>query len=142
MFVEVVYETGASSVMQVADKEEALAAMAEQHRRAKSGLLNGPQGGQAERVAQAFIYDRHPGDFNVGGTLSVDELKETLPTMVDDLADDNGVVAVGVFAENVRALTHPMVMEREPHDSMFRMEHTDVITTSEVESGSEESPEV
>ena len=35
MFVEVVYETGRTSVMQVADKAEALQAMAEQHKRAK-----------------------------------------------------------------------------------------------------------
>jgi hypothetical protein len=137
MFVEVVYETGRSSVMQVDSKEEALAAMAEQHKRAKTGELNGPQGGLAERVVQAFTYAQHPDEYNPGDSLTSDELESLIPDLIDALADENGIVSVGALAQEVRGLSHPMVKERGPHDSMFRMEHEDVITTAEVETASE-----
>lgn len=141
-FVEVVYETGRSSVMQVESEEEALSAMAEQHRRAKHGELAGPQGGPAERVAKAFIYDRHPNDYNPSDTLTADELKALMPDMIDSMADDNGIVSVGHLAQQVRALSHPMKLQREAHESMFRMEEIGEISPEQVESASEgELPE-
>jgi hypothetical protein len=139
LFVEVMYEAGHSSVMQVDSKDEALAAMAEQHRRAKAGELNGPQGGQADRVVQGYIYDVHPNDFNPGGSLTSDELNSLLPDLIDALADENGVVPVGTLAAAVRDLTHPMISasDRSVHDSMFRMEENDVITSAEIDDASE-----
>ena len=136
MFVEVVYETGRSSVMFVESKAEALRAMGEQHRRAKAGLLNGPQGGPAERVVKGLVYSEHPNDYNKGDALTKDELKATLPKLIDALADENGVVPVGVLAVEVRGLTHPMLNMSGPHDSNFRMEEESEITAAEIEKAS------
>jgi len=138
MFVEVVYETGRSSVMNVVDEAEALNAMAEQHRRAKSGELAGPQGGPAERVVQAFVYDNHPNDFNAGDTLTKDELKKVLPKLIDGLADDNDVVAVGGLASEVRGLTHPMKRSHDIHDSNFLMEEKSTITLGDIDTKADE----
>lgn len=133
MFVEVVYETGRSSVMEVANEDEAMAAMAEQHRRAKVGELAGPAGGPAERVAQAFVYDEHPDNYNKGDSLTSDELKKILPKLVEGLADDNGVVAVGGLASEVRGLSHPMKRHSEVHESNFLMEEKSKITSGDVD---------
>lgn len=133
MFVEVVFETGRSSVMQVDSEEEALAAMAEQHRRAKAGEKNGPQGGPAERVVKGFVYDRHPDDWNAADTLTGDELKKTIPKLIEALADENGVVPVGQLSSEVRGLTHPMLNMSGPHDSNFRMEEKKVIDGSAID---------
>ena len=133
MFVEVVYETGRSSVMQVDSEAEAMAGMAEQHRRAKNGELAGPQGGPAERVAQAFIYDRHPNDYNMGDSLSADELNKVLKDLVKSLSDENGVVSVGRLSSEVRALSHPMKAREELHGSVFMMEEVGKITGGDID---------
>lgn len=133
MFVEVVYETGRSSVMQVANEAEALSAMAEQHRRAKNGELAGPQGGPAERVVQGLVYDKHPNSWNDADTLTADELKSSLPKLIDALADENGVVPVGNLSAEVRGLTHPMLNASGVHDSNFRMEEKSTITGGDID---------
>jgi hypothetical protein len=138
LFVEVVFETGRSSIMQVESEEEALAGMAEQHRRAKMGEPAGPQGGPAERVVKAFVYDRHPDDWNAADTLTADELKKTLPKLIEALADDNGVVPVGQLSSEVRGLTHPMLNMSGPHDSNFRMPEKKTIEGSVIDKKADE----
>jgi len=138
MFVEVVYETGRSSVMQVDSEAEALGAMAEQHRRAKAGEPAGPQGGPAERIVQGLVYDKHPDDWNTADTLTADELKKVLPKLIDALADDNGVVPVGNLSAEVRGLTHPMLNMSGPHDSNFRMEEKSVISGTDIDKKADE----
>ena len=135
MFYEVVYETGVNSIMQVDSEEEALNAIAEQHRRAKMGELAGPQGGPATRVVKALKYDKHPNEWNPGDSLTKDELKKTLPKLIDALADENGVVPVGVLAVEVRGLTHPMLNASEVHGSNFRMEEdaTKTLTIGDID---------
>lgn len=137
MFVEAVYETGRVSVMEVADKAEALRGLGEQHRRAKLGLFNGPQGGTAERIVKAYIYDEHPNEWNPGDAMTADELKKALPDLVNSLADENGVVPVGALAVEVRALTHPMVDTAGPHDSRFKMNAKSEVSQAEIDKASE-----
>lgn len=119
--------------MEVVDEAEALSAMAEQHRRAKAGELAGPQGGPAERIVQGLVYDKHPNDWNDSDTLTADELKETVPKLIDALADENGVVPVGNLSAEVRGLTHPMLNMSGPHDSNFRMPEKSSITGADID---------
>jgi hypothetical protein len=137
LFVEVVFENGNSSVMSVESEAEAISAMAEQHRRAKSGELAGPAGGPAERIVQGFVYDRHPSDYNPADTLSADELNTLVPNLIEGLKDENGVVSVGALSQGVRGLSHPMNDDRGPHESIFKMEHESVITSADIEGGEE-----
>lgn len=136
MFVEVVYETGRTSVMSVESKEEALAGIAEQHRRAKNGeksLASDPSSPPAERITKAFFYDEHPNEFNTSDTLTADELDSAIKELVTNLADENGVVPVGVLASQVRGLTHPMIDGAGPHESKFYMESTGELSTAEID---------
>ena len=119
------------SVMEVADKDEAMSFAAEHTRRAKSGersLANEPSSPPAVRVVKLLFYDQHPNDYNLADSLTVDELKTSLPNLVEDLSDDNGVVSVGTLASEVRALSHPMIRGVGAHDSKFLMAENEDMT--------------
>jgi hypothetical protein len=140
LFYELIYETGRSSVIEVASKEEALNAMGEHHRRARMGessLKTAENAPPAERIVKALEYDRHPNEWNPSDTLSVDELNSALPDLVNSLADENGVVPVGALAVEVRALTDPMATDKGPHDSQYRMESVGEITLEEIETAAD-----
>lgn len=139
MYYEVVYETGRSSIIN-GTEEEALRAMGEQHRRARQGeasLSSVPESPPAERIVKAFAFDKHPNEWNPTDTLTADELKSALPPLVDSLTDDNGVVAVGVFAQEVRALTHPMSINPGPHESNYKMEPVGEITQAQIDAAAD-----
>lgn len=119
--------------MCVDTKEEALNAVAEQHRRAKTGQHNGPQELLAERVVGVYFYASHPDDYNSGDSLTVDELKKVLPKLAEELADENGVVSVGALASEVRALSHPMKKVAGAHESKFKMEEEDYTSAEEID---------
>lgn len=121
-FYEVAYETGRTSIMNCESDEEAMSGLMEQHRRAIAGEPGGPTGAPAERVARVFVYDKHPNDFNVEQTMSADVLEKELSALVEKMKDENGVVSVDLLAMEVRALSHPMIDERESgHSSIFKM---------------------
>lgn len=125
-FYEVIFENGTCSVMCCQDDDEAMSGVLEQHNRAKQGLLNGPQGAPSDRVVKVLKYDRHPNEWNPDNALPEDQLLSELKALIKASADENGVVAVGEFASEVRALTHPMVAS-DPHESNFRMKELSVI---------------
>lgn len=124
--------------MEVADVNEALSGMAEQHRRAMAGELAGPQGGPANRIVKGLTYSQHPDNYNPGDSLTKDELKKLMSTLLDQLADENGVVPVGALSAEVRGLTHPMKRETEAHESKFKMEEEGVITSGDIEAKASE----
>lgn len=123
MFLEVVYETGRMSVMEVASEEEGLAGIEEQHRRATSGEPGGPLGQPAERIAAVYVYDDHPDAYNQEQTMSADVATKELTELVKKYADKNGVVNIDQLVVGVRNLTHPMVDEssRTGFDSMYKV---------------------
>jgi hypothetical protein len=135
-YYEILFETGAMSVMNAEDDAEVLGFVEEQDRRARNGLPGGPIGQPAERIAKVYKYDEHPDDYNTEMTASKDVLKKEVAALVDKLADDNGVVAIDALADGVRAISHPMKPERENvFDSMYKMESTGEVDLSSLEGG-------
>jgi hypothetical protein len=123
MFLEVVYETGRMSVMEVDSEEEGMEGLRVHHQKAIKGEPGGPLGQPAERVAAVYVYDEHPDDFNSDQTMSADVLEKELSNLVKTAKDKNGVVNVDVFTVGVRALTHPMnnSTDVEGFGSRYRM---------------------
>jgi 2-keto-3-deoxy-L-rhamnonate aldolase RhmA len=124
-FYEICFETGVTSVAFYEDDAEAERAIAEHHRRAINGEEGGPLGGPAERIAKVFKYKKHPNDMNPDQTMSADVLKKEAASLIDAIADENGVVAVDQLVVGVRGLTHPMVESRESaHESIYKMKES------------------
>ena len=117
MFYEIIYENGDVSVANYDTDEEALAAVTEQHTRAKEGKKNGPQDGPASRVTKVLVYANHPGDY-AGGGMAADEVQAS----IKDLLKNIDVVNVQELATAVSALNHPMQDAAGPHDSRFKQE--------------------
>lgn len=117
-FYEIIYENGEVSVANYDTDEQALAAVTEQHNRAKAGGKNGPQEAPASRITRVLVYANHPGDYGTGGGMSVDEVKADVSALL------KGVDAVDVqqLGQAVSALNHPMVTPETPHDSRFKMD--------------------
>jgi hypothetical protein len=121
-YYEVTFETGRSSVAFYEDDAQALSANGEQDRRARSGEPGGPLGAPAERVAKIRVYDAHPDDFNVEQTMSAEVATKELAALVKENKDKNNVVFLPVLAQQVQALSHPMVQTKEnTFDSNFKM---------------------
>lgn len=118
MYYEIIYENGEVSVANYDSDEDALAAVTEQHDRAKAGGLNGPQGGPASRIVKVLVYSSHPGDYGTEGGMAADEVKSSVTALLKGV----DVVDVQQLAMNVSALNHPMVTPETPHDSRFKMQ--------------------
>ena len=121
MFYEVIYETGEVSVADYPDDVAALGALKEQNDRAKQGYAAGPQGGAASRISKVLKYNDHPGSLNEDGCLSAEVLTASLPDLIKQYTDKNGVVNVLAFGEGVSSLVYPMVTPDTPHGSRFKM---------------------
>jgi hypothetical protein len=93
-------------------------------------MLNVDTAPPAERVARVLRYDKHPDDYNMAQTMSADVLKKQLSELVESMADENGVVAVDLLAMEVRGLTHPMVVNPGPHDSIYHMAEVEELDSS------------
>lgn len=121
-FYEVIFEAGDHSVMQADSEDEIVAALAEQHQRAKSGLPGGPAGHRADRVTRCFVYDEHPGDdkhvVEVDPKAAVSRFKEVL--------DSNDVTAEGNanLQELARQLVPPVVLDTPVHESNYAYKET------------------
>ena len=119
-FYEVIYESGAHSVMACEDEEEMLEGLTEHHRRALAGEVGGPHGGPAERVKRVLRYEDHPNQFNPDQVVPLSEVKALLK--------GNGAeVSVAELTASIRDLTHPIV-ESGPHESNYRMEEAEEIS--------------
>ena len=120
-FYETIFENGRCSVVECASDEEALEGAKAHHERAKAGLPGGPTGEPAERIVKLLKYDEHPNNFNLADTLPADQLEAEVKSLINELKDKNGIVAVGVLASEVRGLSHPMHRVSGAHDSKFKM---------------------
>jgi hypothetical protein len=125
---EVIYETGAHSVVCPENEEDAKAALREQHRRAVSGERGGPTGHAAERIKRVLVYDDHPAD--VPQSVSSDEALARTKDLVKALADDNGVVDLQQLANELEI--RPLVAS-SAHESNYYMGEVDELDLSFLE---------
>lgn len=122
-YYEVIYETGAHSVVSGEDDKEVLKGIKAQHERAVNGEPGGPAGHPAERVKAVLKYDKHPGDYGAEGSVSKEVLKSELNTLTTGLADENGVVSVEQMAAGVRSISSAIdhgALAESRHASMFK----------------------
>lgn len=120
MFLEVIYENGEHSIMQVDSEEEGLEGVREQHRRAtmgERGLQGDPNSPPAVRVKRVFAYDAHPGSFGENNKV---DAKEALAA-VEGLKEGDAI-SVPELVQALRNLTNPR-LNSAPHESNFIMEH-------------------
>ena len=135
MHVEIVYETGRSSVANYADESEAMAAVKAHHDRAKNGQSGGPDGAPhipAERIVKVLVYDKHPYNFNTDQTMSAEATSSAVAELVKKYSDDNGVVNLARLAAGVVDLSHPMVASG-PHESNYKMQEARELDLSGLE---------
>lgn len=129
MFVEVIYETGAKSVAEYADEQEALAALEAQHSKATTGEAGGPFGGPAERIKKVLTYDEHPATLGEGNLISVTDAKTHLSAKIDELAVGDQVSNMELAAA-IRDMSNPLTAEEGPFNSQFKMQETGELTGS------------
>lgn len=121
-FAEVIYETGAKSIVSYNDEDTLVGAIAEQHRRALNGEDAGPQLGRpAERVSRVLLYDEHPANFNEASTVST----EALSALVNKKAV-GGLVSKVELEEALTKAVSPLVDQGSEsgtarHDSLYKM---------------------
>jgi hypothetical protein len=114
---EIIWESGEHSLASYDSDEEMISAVKAQHERAKNGEPGGPAGTPASRVAKVLKYDKDPAD--VEDTLSADVAKAELGGMVDEAADENGVVNLPDLLFIVDNLRSSMVASG-PHESNYK----------------------
>jgi hypothetical protein len=126
MFLEVVYETGRMSVMEVDSLEEGLEGLRVHNDRAKKGEPGGPLGQPAERIAAVYEYDEHPDNYNPEQTMSAEVAEKEIAAIIKSTKDKNGVVNIDQLTLGVRGLTHPMADETdlEGFGSRYKMKES------------------
>jgi len=130
MVYEIIWESGEHSLANYDSEEEMLSAVAAHHNRAKSGEKAGPAGGPATRVAKVFAYKSDPTATE--DSLSADVLKAELAAAVDDIADENGVVALGDLFGAVQKLRSSTVASG-PHESNYKVKEDKTFTIADIE---------
>lgn len=122
-FYEIIYETGSNSVANYANDEEAAAALAEQHARARNGFPGGPTGHVAERIKDVKVYDKHPADFGAEQAFSKDVATKTVTDLINALSDENGVVSKTELASRIVQTSEALVRDtdRKPNESLYKM---------------------
>ena len=134
-FYEITYETGRSSIANYESDDEAKSAIGEQHHRALHGQQAGPIGGPAERVKKIRKYKTHPNEYNPSQGMGADVAKKEVEALIDALAED-GVISVDQLAMQVRALSHPMVTDKEDtFDSNYLMAEDGELDIAFLEAG-------
>lgn len=127
---EIIWESGEHSLASYDSDDEMLSAVAEQHERAKNGLPAGPAGNPATRVVKVLKYDKDPAD--VEDSLSADVAKAELDAMVDEVADENGVVHLPNLLFIVDRLRSSMVASG-PHESNYKAKESKEFAVETVE---------
>jgi len=116
---EVIYETGAHSVVSFDDIDELKAGLAEHHRRAISGedaQANLPR--PAERVSKVIIYPEHPA----GDTPDYSVDADTVSSLLSGMAQ-SGKINGNQLIEAVRDEMSPVYpVDQGRHQSMYKAE--------------------
>jgi hypothetical protein len=136
-FYEILFETGSKSVIFAESDEEAARGLAEQHTRAKSGLPGGPGGHPAERISNVLVYDRHPADYGQEQSFSKDVALKTVTELINDLADENGVVAKHALTQAIHETSNALVPrdEQDRLSSQYKMKEKRSLDSSLWEGG-------
>jgi hypothetical protein len=113
-FYEVIYETGAYSVVQADTDEAALEGIKAHHARALEGIVGGPTGHPAERVKRVLKYDEHPGDYMGSGLVTAKEAKAAV-----DAVAVGDQVSVWEAAAAIRNLVDPLA-NTAAHESNYK----------------------
>lgn len=106
--------------MEAENDEAVIAAVKEQHNRAKSGLAGGPAGHRADRVARVLRYDEHPGDDK--HVTDLDE-KQTM-ARVREAMEEVDMSAPNSLQEVARVLVPPVVLDTPAHDSNYAVKES------------------
>jgi hypothetical protein len=125
-FYEIIYETGTKSVVYNDSEEEMLEGVKAQHQRALKGEPGGPTGHPAERVVKIEVYEKHPNEYNVEQVMSAEVMTKEVTELIKSKADA-GSVSIPEIANAVRGLSHPMLDEAGPHESIFKMKSVKTI---------------
>lgn len=133
-FVEIIFETGNSSIAYYETDGEMQEALAEHHRRAVNGEpgtghsvlrtdlpSNETRIGSwvAERVKKVLIYDEHPATYGEDQLATADDVK----TAVDEAIEEhgmNGLVGVHAVAAAIRDVSNPLNKEHGVHESHYK----------------------
>lgn len=115
-YAEVIYETGAKSIVSFDDLDELKASLVEQQRRATSGEPGGPDGHNAERVKRVLLYEDHPGDFIQSGMVDVSDAVDAVKSVAQ-----GDQVSVWEVQSALRNQISPLVPRDQAgaHDSMY-----------------------
>ena len=144
-YAEVIYETGAKSVVHYDSLDELKAGLKEHHRRAISGepgsaqdqtmrddlnpsdfgvlpSLDQMKSRPAERVHKVITYEVHPDDFNMEGLVHTEELTK----LIDGMSKD-GVVDANQLRSALRDEVSPVFPnDQGRHESIYKMNGTDL----------------
>jgi hypothetical protein len=133
-FVEIIFETGNSSIAYYETDKEMQNALAEHHRRAVNGE---PGTGEsklradlpsnetrigswvAERVKKVLTYDEHPATYGEDQLATAADVQEAVAAAIDEHGM-NGLVGVHAVAAAVRDMSNPLVAEPGVHDSRYK----------------------
>jgi hypothetical protein len=129
---EVIWEDGSHSLANYADDDEMKSAVLAHHGRALKGEQAGPAGGAAGRIVKVFKYDSDPAESD--DTLSKDVAKAELNALIDEAADENGVLDLGILPNLVSALRTSQV-NSGPHESNYKAESTAEFSIEDLEGG-------
>lgn len=125
-FAEVIYETGAHSIISYEDEAEMLAGLKEQQRRAIAGERGGPTGHPAERIKKVLLYDEHPGDYMLSGLVDASKLKSDTSSMIDKVSM-GGQASVWELISQLRQYMTALIPARDKlsaHESWYKMSET------------------
>lgn len=131
-FYEVIYETGAHSVVQGDDDEAVIGGLREQQRRALEGEDGGPAGHAAERVKRVLKYDEHPAEYGASMAMGAKEMMDELSSRMRALADNQGgQVSIPQAVQELILLGSPiMPISDDRHASIYKAPEVDELDAS------------
>jgi hypothetical protein len=137
VFLEVVYETGRMSVMEVDSEEEGKEGILAHHMKAIKGEPGGPLGQPAERIAAVYVYDEHPASLGEDQTMSAEVAEKELSDILKKTKDKDGVVSIDQVIVGLRRAVHPMVEQSDldGFGSRFKMKENKKLDMSFLEGG-------
>lgn len=130
-FYEIIFETGNYSIAMYDDDDEAIRAISEHHKRAKSGepaQLGSPEQGSAERIVKVLKYDQHPADYKMDGTATPEEITAAVNKAIDEKSL-GGIVSVEEVALAVKEVSDSVEKGTAPHESNYKMKEIAALET-------------
>lgn len=150
---EVIFETGAKSVVNYDTEDELRAFLQEHHRRATEGEPGSAQDYEvrsdlvkddpdvvrraaananrpAERISKVLLYGKHPGEYAEHGVLFTSAVEQLVAGLADNSGDKPTINVWELIAALRREITATRSGELAPHDSLYKMPHADEMDLS------------